>query len=180
MPPSPHRSVALCGQACSIALVIYFLKSVVYFLKSVIYFLKSAIHSFTRVSGKHLLCARQDLCLHSTIAFQLNCGVFNSSQYCTQNSGPHPLSLCSSVPPALTLTLHQLTALHTQTLSLPSGEVSGILGVNAVFFSFLLCDVFNVLSYCDVPETCGYEILILTILQQVLNQCLNKLIPAGL
>lgn len=66
-------------------------------------------------------------------------------------------------------------------MSLPSGEVSGILGVmQPFFFSFLLCDVFNALSYCDVPEACGHEILMLMILQQVFNQCINKLIPAGL
>lgn len=66
-------------------------------------------------------------------------------------------------------------------MSLLGGEVSGILGVHAVFFfSFLLRDVFNALSYCDVPEACGNEILMLSILQQVFNQCINKLIPAGL
>lgn len=170
MPPSPHGSVALSGPAGQHS--------------SVISFLKSAIHSFTRVCGKHLLCARQ--CLHSTIAFQLNCGVFNSSQSCTQNSGPLPPRAFpllfsparSHLDPAPTHCFaHSNTAYPCPFLAEKS---LGFLEFMQSFFSFLLRDVFNALSYCDVSEACGHEILMLSILQQVFNQCINKLIPAGL
>lgn len=153
----------------------------------VISFLKSAIHSFTRVCGKHLLCARQDLCLHSTIAFQLNCGGFNSSQSCTQNSGPLPprafpllfSPACSHLDPAPTHCFaHSNTAYPCPFLAEKS--LGFLEFMQSFFFSFLLRDVFNALSYCDVPEACGHEILMLSILQQVFNQCINKLIPAGL
>lgn len=58
-------------------------------------------------------------------------------------------------------------------MSLLSGEVFVILEVSIVLWLLLL-------SYYDAPETCGHEILTLTILQQRINQRINKSMPASL
>lgn len=133
----------------------------------VISFLKSAIHSFTRVCGKHLLCARQDLCLHSTIAFQLNCGGFNSSQSCTQNSGPLPprafpllfSPACSHLDPAPTHCFaHSNTAYPCPFLAEKS--LGFLEFMQSFFFHFyyvmysMLCLIVMFLKHVDMKFSC--------------------------